>query len=104
MSGQEVNHIQSPLGSKCSLLRILRPDSFEWHIDECHQEHVKQEPIHAECRHRTHPKERNQKKADNIPLHQPVPNPVDSASPKNSLIFCSITMSLSLRFSTHASY
>jgi hypothetical protein len=34
------------------------------------------------------------KKADNMPLHQPVPKPVDSASPKNSLIFCSSTMFL----------
>lgn len=33
------------------------------------------------------------KKADKTPLHQPVPKPVDSASPKNLLIFCSITMS-----------
>src|SRR5882724_7784123 len=40
--------------------------------------------------------EKKSKKADNIPLHQPVPKPVDSASPKNSLIFCSITASLSL--------
>src|SRR5580704_14125065 len=50
----------------------------------------------GKCRHKTPPKERNPKKTDNIPLHQPVPKPVDSASPKNSLIFCSITLSLSL--------
>jgi len=32
-------------------------------------------------------------KTDNTPLHQPVPIPVDSASPKTSWIFCSITFS-----------
>jgi hypothetical protein len=31
----------------------------------------------GKCRHKTAPKERNPKKADNIPLHQPVPKPVD---------------------------
>src|SRR5580693_684241 len=50
----------------------------------------------GKCRHKTPPKARNPKKTDNIPLHQPVPKPVASASPKNSLIFCSITLSLSL--------
>src|SRR5882762_9099077 len=48
----------------------------------------------GKCRHNTPPKERNPKKTDKIPLHQPVPKPVDSESPKNSLIFCSLTMSL----------
>src|SRR5580704_5544577 len=50
----------------------------------------------GKCRQRTPPNARNPKKTDNIPLHHPVPKPVDSASPKNSLIFCSITASLSL--------
>src|SRR6267143_4180123 len=37
MSRHEINHIQSPLLPKCSLFWILRPESFEWHVDECHQ-------------------------------------------------------------------
>ena len=56
-------------------------------------------PISWVNRHRLH-----HKHADNIPLHQPVPKLVDSASPKNSLIFRSIMMPPSLRSSTHASY
>src|SRR5262245_33347843 len=44
----------------------------------------------------TAPKASSPKKADNTPLHQPVPNPVGSASPNISLIFCSSIVSLSL--------
>src|SRR5438874_3525453 len=37
MSGHEVNHIQNPLVPECSLFRILRPEPFQWHVDQCHQ-------------------------------------------------------------------
>ena len=45
MSGHEINHIQSPLVPKRSLLWILRPHSFQRHIDECHQKQIKQKPV-----------------------------------------------------------
>src|SRR6267154_4488862 len=31
MSGHEIDHVLNPIFSECSLFRILRPDSFEWH-------------------------------------------------------------------------
>src|SRR5271155_573683 len=48
MSGHEINHIQSPLVPECSLFWILRPQSFEGHVDKCHQEQIKQKPVQAD--------------------------------------------------------
>src|ERR1700730_8334216 len=48
MSGHEINHIQSPLVPECSLFWILRPESFEWHINERHQKQIEQEPVQAD--------------------------------------------------------
>src|SRR5258708_24853821 len=32
----------------CPLFRILRPDSFQWHVDHRHQQQIKQKPVHAD--------------------------------------------------------
>ncbi len=48
MGGHEINHIQSPLVPECSLFWMLRPQSFEWHIDECHQKKIKQKPVQTD--------------------------------------------------------
>ena len=48
MGGHEINHILGPPFSECSLFWILWPDSFEWHVDERHQQQIKQKPVHAD--------------------------------------------------------
>src|ERR1700730_1386063 len=48
MLGHEIDHVQSPLVPECSLFWILGPESFEWHVDECHQKQIKQEPVQAD--------------------------------------------------------
>src|SRR5215468_9744056 len=47
MRGHEIDQILEPIFSECSLFRILGPDSFERNVDKCHQQQIKQEPIHT---------------------------------------------------------
>ncbi len=45
MGGQEVHHVQEPLGPEDALLRIGRPQHLDRREDERHEQQVEQEPI-----------------------------------------------------------
>jgi hypothetical protein len=50
MSGHEVDHIQSPLVAKRSLLWTQRPEPLKGHVNSCCQKQIKQKPVEANRR------------------------------------------------------